>query len=112
VGVDTLDAVAPDAACSTRCKWRGKGLLMIASSRWQFLGYHAGSPAASGESSPAWAVTYFEKTLFTPAGLDIYARTAAGLPEGLVVEIKSGLRTIGGAVAELADQIFEVPRSV
>lgn len=59
---------------------------MIASSKWQLLGY--GPPgageSAQAEDSPEWAVTFFEKTLFTPAGLDIYARTEQGLPDDLV----------------------------
>ncbi|KAI0066243.1 hypothetical protein BV25DRAFT_1520346 [Artomyces pyxidatus] len=99
VGVDTLDTASRDAA-PTRFKWRGKGLLMIASSRWQLLGY-----------GPSWAVTYFEKTLFTPAGLDIYARTAQGLSEDLVQDIKKGLTAVGGDVGILAESLFEVHRS-
>ncbi|KAI0296564.1 hypothetical protein B0F90DRAFT_1745533 [Multifurca ochricompacta] len=71
-----------------------------------FLGYHAGQ-----EGTPAWAVTFFEKTLFTPAGLDIYARGPTKLPEDLVINIKNGLQAIGGPVAQLAEQLFEVPHS-
>lgn len=52
---------------------------MIASSKWQLLGCNP-----PGEDEEEWAVTFFEKTLFTPAGLDIYARTEKGLPEDLV----------------------------
>lgn len=67
---------------------------MIASSKWQLLGYN---PPGSGDSREGggesegrkveeeeWAVTFFEKTIFTPAGLDIYARTGKGLPSDLV----------------------------
>jgi hypothetical protein len=104
VGVDTLHSTSPDAP--TCFKWRGRGLLLLITSSWQLLGLHGATPAA-----PAWAVTYFEKTLFTPTGIDIYARTAAGLPEALVRDIVRGLEAQGGAVAALAAGLFEVPRS-
>ncbi|KZV70675.1 hypothetical protein PENSPDRAFT_734559 [Peniophora sp. CONT] len=102
VGVDTL--VAPEGKPSVRFKWRGRGWLVIASSQWQLLGY--GNGGTESEDGPAWAVTFFEKTMFTPAGLDIYARTAAGLPDELVDQIKSGLTSLGGQVGDLAGQIF------
>lgn len=92
----------------TRYKWRGKGWLMIASSRWQLLGC---SRDLSPENSAAWAVTYFEKTLFTPAGLDIYSRAAQGVPAHVVQEIVGKVKALGGDVATLAEGIFEVERS-
>ena len=99
---------SPSKAAQTRYKWRGKGWLMIASSRWQLLGCSADpSPGGAG----AWAVTYFEKTLFTPAGLDIYARTADGLPADVVAEIIAKAKGLGGEVAKLAEGFFEVERS-
>lgn len=101
VGVDTL--VAPEGKPSVRFKWRGKGWLVIASSQWQLLGY-----GSESEDGPGWAVTFFEKTLFTPAGLDIYARTSEGLPAELVEQIKSGLTSLGGQVADLAGDIFDI----
>jgi len=102
VGVDT--AVPPRAgAAPTRFKWRGRGWLVVASSRWQLLGYRA-----ADVSAPAWAVTFFEKTLFTPAGVDVYARTATGLPEELYKLIREGVKGLGGQVGALAEELFEV----
>lgn len=72
---------------------------MIASSKWQVLGYGDG-----------WAVTYFEKTLFTPAGLDIYSRDEKGLDPQLLSEILRVTRTLGGEVGKLANGFFEVKR--
>ncbi|EJF65138.1 hypothetical protein DICSQDRAFT_152415 [Dichomitus squalens LYAD-421 SS1] len=95
-------------SAQTRYKWRGKGWLVIASSRWQLLGCSADP---SPENAAAWAVTYFEKTLFTPAGLDIYSRTAAGLPADVVAEIVEKAKGLGGDVAKLAEGFFEVERS-
>ena len=85
--------------------WRGKGWLMIASSHWEVLGW--GDLEGEGQ----WAVTYFAKTLFTPAGIDIYAREKNGLPGEVVEGIKSALGGIGDeAVKKLAGEVFEVKR--
>jgi len=82
-GVDTL--LRPDAPQSSfkpgaSFRWRGKGLLKITSSRWQVLGYGDG-----------WAVTFFSKTIFTPAGIDIYSRDEKGVSEELYDQIMMGL---------------------
>ncbi|KAI0371153.1 hypothetical protein BV20DRAFT_1017829 [Pilatotrama ljubarskyi] len=118
-GVDTLQLpqqpAASEGAASTasppaptRYKWRGKGWLSVATSRWQVLGC---SRDTSPDNPDAWAVTYFEKTLFTPQGLDIYARTPKGLPEELVTEIVGRAKALGGDVGKLAEAFFEVERS-
>ena len=90
-----------------RFKWRGNGLLFVASSRWQILGCNT----SGGEGRPSWAVTFFEKTLFTPAGLDIYARSVEGLPEPLLKEIFEKIKGVGGSIAMLSDTLFEVERT-
>lgn len=90
-----------------RFKWRGNGLLVIASSRWQVLG----CDTSDAEGSHPWAVTFFEKTLFTPAGLDIYARSARGLPESLLKDIFAKIKGLGGHVAALSETFFEVERT-
>lgn len=76
-----------------------QGWLMIASSKWQVLGYGDG-----------WAVTYFSKTLFTPAGIDIYSRDESGLSKDLFDEVLSKTKDLGGDVGKLAESIFEVKR--
>lgn len=88
-------------------KWRGNGLLVIASSKWKVLGCNT----SDVEGSHPWAVTFFEKTLFTPAGLDIYARSAEGLPEPLLREIFEKIKALGGDVAALSERFFEVKRT-
>lgn len=88
-------------------KWRGNGLLFIASSKWQVLGCNM----SEGEDSHHWAVTFFEKTLFTPAGLDIYARSAKGIPESLLKEILEKIKAVGGDVAALSEAFFEVEQT-
>lgn len=90
-----------------RFKWRGNGLLIIASSKWQVLGCNT----SDAQGNHPWAVTFFEKTLFTPAGLDIYARSAEGVPEHILKEIFEGIKALGGDVAALSETFFEVERT-
>jgi hypothetical protein len=68
--------------------WRGRGWLMIASSHWEVLGY------GDLEEGQQWAVTYFAKTLFTPAGVDVYSRTKEGLSEAVIAGIKEALTAV------------------
>ncbi|MCJ1454422.1 hypothetical protein MMC28_004775 [Mycoblastus sanguinarius] len=85
--------------------WRGKGWLMIASSHWEVLGY------GDLEAGDQWAVTYFAKTLFTPAGVDVYSRKKEGLTESVLKSIKEALAGIENeSVKKLAVEIFEVRR--
>ena len=66
---------------------------------------------SDAEGSHPWAVTFFEKTMFTPAGLDIYARSTEGLPEPLFKEIFERIKAVGGDVAALSETFFEVERT-
>ncbi|PVH92205.1 hypothetical protein DM02DRAFT_620078 [Periconia macrospinosa] len=93
-GEDTKDVA------SLGYNWRGKGWLMIASSKWEILGY-------GDDEENSWVVTYFAKTMFTPVGIDIYSRKGKLRPE-MVEQIKAGLAGLGGDVAKLAGEVFEV----
>jgi hypothetical protein len=85
-GIDTPDGVGA-------WNWRGKGLLVIASSHWEVLGW--------GErAGERWVVTWFAPSLFTPAGLDIYCDRKEGISEGLYREIRTALEMM--EVKELA----------
>ena len=83
--------------------WRGKGWLIIASSHWEVLGY------GDLEGDQQWAVTYFAKTLFTPAGIDIYSRTKEGLSDVVVDGIKTALAAIDHKdMKSLAKDLFTI----
>lgn len=98
-GVDTASGKGSGA-----WDWRGKGLLAIASSHWEILGY-----GEIGEEP--WVVTYFAKTLFTPAGVDIYSRSNNGLSGEIVSGIKEALSTLEDSnVKKLGCEIFEIKR--
>lgn len=59
--------------------------MKIASSHWEILG--SGKCAEEGTE---WCVIWFEKTLFTPMGIDILCK-GKNLGEGVVEGIKSAL---------------------
>lgn len=95
-GVDT-----PDASTVAAYSWRGRGFLKIASSHWQVLGY--------GDDEGGWAVTYFAKTLFTPAGVDVYARRKGGLSDELLARITDEMKAVDHKdVKRLAGLVFPI----
>lgn len=83
--------------------WRGNGWLRIAgASHWEILGY--------GDEEGGWVVTWFEKTVFTPRGVDVYCARMGGLSEGLVGRILGALRGVlgGGEMGGLVDGLVGV----
>lgn len=77
---------------------------MIASSHWEVLGW-----GDSGAANDAWVVTYFAKTLFTPAGVDVYSRRREGLQEETLQGIKTALAEIEDSEFQgLAKSLFEI----
>ena len=98
-GIDTASGHANTGAWD----WRGKGWLAIAKSHWAVLSH------GSGEQGEQWMVNYFMKTLFTPAGIDILARSKEGLSGETVSHIKQALKEVADRdVRELAGVLFEV----
>ena len=99
-GVDTPTPGNPGA-----WDWRGKGWLRIVSSHWECLGFET-----AADDNP-WLVTYFAKTPFTPAGIDIYSRSPAGLPQPLIDAILTTLQGLGvEEITQLAGSIFPIPQ--
>ncbi|WVQ72471.1 hypothetical protein IAR50_002023 [Cryptococcus sp. DSM 104548] len=74
-GIDTLTASGPNAATFD---WKGSGWLFFVHSHWEVLGY--GSDESSGLE---WAVTFFSKTVFSAAGIDVYVRKATSTSSGV-----------------------------
>ena len=62
----------------TKFIWRGKGLLVIAKSKWQVV---------LQDPKGNWAVIHFSKTLFTPEGVDVICRKPK-LEDSEFMEIK------------------------
>ncbi|KAL8895140.1 MAG: hypothetical protein Q9207_008290 [Kuettlingeria erythrocarpa] len=82
--IKTIQGIDTPGGGDTRAwDWRGKGWLKIASSHWEFLDWDN----KRGEEDE-WAVIWFQKTLFTPEGIDILSRSKEGLAEQTVRVIK------------------------
>ncbi|MGH3493469.1 MAG: hypothetical protein ACRDRL_19685 [Sciscionella sp.] len=92
IGVDSQDAKHPRLF-----HWRGTGLLSrLASSDWVLVG--------NDENYRQWALSYFSRTLFTPAGMDVYARneSADDATVASIVDTYTGI----GPIAELVPLLF------
>jgi hypothetical protein len=89
-GVDT-----PSSSGVCAWDWRGKGLLKIASSHWEVLGW--GESEAGGKSE-RWVVTWFEKSMFTPEGVDVYCDAKGGISEELYAEVLRSLEALDAKV--------------
>lgn len=95
--------------------------MKIASSHWEVLGCSCGgeeerdedeeeetAAAAAAAASAWWVVVFFEKTLFTPAGLDILS-PAKTLDEAVVARIILALgESEDERVRELSKGFFAV----
>ena len=83
--------------------WRGYGWLKIASSHWEILGH------GETKGGVQWLVTHFHKTLFTPEGIDVYAREKRGLPKELLGAVKDALKGLQhDNFKKLVADLFEV----
>ena len=83
--------------------WRGRGWLMIASSKWEILGW-------GEDDGVGWVVTYFSKTIFTPAGIDVYCRDPKGLKPETLAKISKALKRIDNSgIQKLGDELFSIP---
>ncbi|KAL8690800.1 MAG: hypothetical protein Q9218_003849 [Villophora microphyllina] len=99
--VKTVEGIDTPSSSSSggEWDWRGKGWLKIASSHWEVLGW------GDSEDGNQWVVTYFAKTLFTPAGVDVYSRRKEGLSEGSVEAV---IRELGRSVVDVEDGVVVV----
>ena len=116
--IKTVHGIDSPSGTDTRAwDWRGKGWLKVVSSHWEFVDWgRAGGGSGEGEgegtsegNEEEWAVVWFEKTIFTPEGIDIFVRGKEGLREETVREIKERLG--GGRHKTMSEGLFEVTRN-
>ena len=100
-GIDTPDG---DGAWN----WRGKGLLKIASSHWEVLGW--GENDIGEEDKERWVITWFAPSMFTPAGLDIYSSRKVGMSEKTYKDLTLALENL--EAKDLADLVKMEMREV
>lgn len=88
-GRDKLVLGVDQPAADGFFEWRGlQHVTRLTTSRWRVVAVDE----SAADAADRWAVTAFEKTLFTPAGVDIYCRSR---------DLSSAARA--AAVAALAD---------
>jgi len=87
-GVDTSSVEGDLSAWD----WRGSGLLFFVSSHWEILGW--GERDLGDGEKERWVVTWFQKTVFSAEGVDVYSDRKEGGSEGLVQEILEELRKL------------------
>ena len=108
--VDTVhgvDKAAANGDTRGEWEWRAKGLLKLAGklahSHWEVLGW------GEEEMGNKWVVTVFAKTLFTPAGIDIYSKDRTGVHPETLGKIKNALQEIEDEdVKKMAGEIFKI----
>ncbi|USW51963.1 hypothetical protein Slin15195_G052820 [Septoria linicola] len=100
-----VDKVAGTGDSGGEWDWRGKGWLMIASSHWEILGWGE----EHNNNGNKWAVTCFAKTLFTPAGIDVYSQSRQGVLPETLESIKAALAQVDDeGVKKMAKDLFEI----
>ncbi|MCJ1431982.1 hypothetical protein MMC27_001338 [Xylographa pallens] len=115
LGSDKRKTIAGVDTCSREgdgaWEWRGKGWLKIASSRWEVLGWGTLEGSVDPEGAHrGWVVTYFAKSIFSPAGIDVYTRGEA-LDEAVLERINEGLVAVEDeGFQKLVETMFEVKR--
>ncbi|KAK5112995.1 hypothetical protein LTR85_011017 [Meristemomyces frigidus] len=102
--INGVDKCSSSGGARGEWDWRGKGMLKVASSHWEVLGW--GEEEGTGNK---WVVTEFAKTLFTPAGIDVYSRDRSGVQPETLQKMKEALAEVEDEdVKKLAGQLFEV----
>ncbi|EME45566.1 hypothetical protein DOTSEDRAFT_150688 [Dothistroma septosporum NZE10] len=102
--VKGIDKVAGTGDSRGEWDWRGKGWLKIAASHWEVIGW--GQEERNGNK---WVVTMFAKTMFTPAGLDVYSKSRGGLSAKTLDDIKTALSQVDDeGVQKMAVELFEI----
>lgn len=83
--------------------WRGNGFLKIASSHWEILGH------GKLEDCGQWMVVYAQKSIFSPASINVYTREKHGLPEAMLESIKATLADFGqDSLRALVESMYSV----
>ncbi|KAI9705087.1 MAG: hypothetical protein M1836_006870 [Candelina mexicana] len=97
--------------------WRGKGLLRFVTNQWEILGYGGMGSGEEGmasgekeeeadEEGVGWFVVFAEKSIFTPAVVNLCTRGKAGLGAEELEELKLFLKGYGKEeLGRLADEL-------
>ena len=72
--------------------WRGKGLLRVAGSHWEVMGW--GETRTEEGVRERWVVTWFAPTMFTKEGIDVYCDRKEGLSVATYSKIEEALKAL------------------
>lgn len=89
----------PDENSPNTYIWRGKGLLGLLKSEWEVV---------LADPNGQWLVSWFDKTPFTPEGVEIISRKPT-LPAEVIEEIKRKLRA-DSDMAPFVKQLQPLPK--
>jgi hypothetical protein len=83
--------------------WRGNGWLKFVTSNWQILGF------GELEECGHWVVVFAQKSLLSPAVINVYTRRKDGLDEEKLRELKRRLRCLGdGKWGDLVENMYYI----
>lgn len=100
-GTDSLSQANPWA-----WTWRGNGWLKLVTSHWEILGH--GKLQNHGQ----WIMVYAQKSVFTPAVINVYTRKKKGLPEAMRKEIETAVGEFGHQdLQALMGSLYSVPQN-
>lgn len=101
--VTGVDTASSNGEARGEWDWRGKGWLMIASSHWEVLCW------GEEDTGNKYMVTMFAKTMFTPAGIDVYSQRRTGVSERTLKEMKKALAGVDDEMVQnMARDIFKI----
>lgn len=118
-GTDTPDSVPDRPRAWT---WRGNGMLKFVTSRWEILGFGGGGGGGEGAvegghgdhhhpgtGKEDWLVVWAQKSIFTPAVLNVCTRHKEGMGAEWVEGMKEVCRGLGDeGLGKTVDNLYRV----
>ncbi|SNX83018.1 uncharacterized protein MEPE_01724 [Melanopsichium pennsylvanicum] len=126
-GIKGTNVLQNNAKNGASYQWTGNGLLKFFHSKWQVIGYGPYDLTDNSRTKFDWVVTYFEKTLATPAGIDLYVRDPRQMPpmtyNAVIEKIKElnekytqdhdpQREKLAEELSKLATEFFDIPHDV
>ncbi|KAK2882752.1 hypothetical protein FQN49_000064 [Arthroderma sp. PD_2] len=96
--------------------WQGTGFIKFLTNRWEILGYgcfpdKGGEPRREGDEQIMWMVVYADKSMFTPAALNICTKATRALSAEKMDLIKDALRDFDHEeLKECFNSMIDIPQ--
>lgn len=69
--------------------WRGNGWLKFITNQWEIVGY---KDVPTDGKEDGWMVVFAQKSIFTPAGLNVYTKRKIGLEDERLEDLSTALK--------------------